>query len=257
MMSKRLLSPSNIDPTENPDDKRSRNASLDIDEIDPTQLGKMELDKEPMMSDLKKSMDTILAQLSLTALSEDLKKVASRTDLKEMDNRLLAQSQEIGQLREEMKSLRGNFESLQSNVDRQIAANLASGAGSLSGDPGNITPNMAAGEVNSRQNLVFEALTGDSDAEIISEFIKTASAICVTVYSQEIEQVVRMSRRNDANKKPGPVLQTLSRIILRDTILRKKGDLMKVPGYDKVFINVDEPLEIRKAKSFMQGSLVR
>ena len=118
---------------------------------------------------------------------------------------------------------------------------------------------MAPDDVNNRRvsppqrrNLVIEGLPGESEPEMIAEFIKIAAAAGVIVYAKEVEQVVRMIRRDESNKKPGPVLLTLSRMVLRDTLLKKKGDLKKVAGFDKVFINADEPFETRKAKSFLR-----
>ena len=54
------------------------------------------------------------------------------------------------------------------------------------------------------------------------------------------------------HKKPGPVLLTLSRIVLRDNILCKKGDLQACPGLNTIFVNADEPIEVRRAKSFLR-----
>ena len=269
---KRLLSPGNtISPT-NPDDKRRRNNSLEIEEdLDLTEPKNMEPNRptepaevaEPSMSDLNKKMDIIMTRLNLTALSEDLINLVSKDDLKEFDDRLIAQNQEIGQLRDEMKVLKGNIDVLQSNLDSHVAANLA-GSSRLVGrdpgrDPGYTTSNMAARASNfarlsppQRRNLVIEGLRGESEEEIMAEFVNLTSVIGVTVYKKEIEQVVRMGRKDEANKKPGPVLLTLTRIVLRDNILKKKGGLLRAQGYEEVFINADEPWEVRKAKSFLR-----
>ena len=256
---KRLLSPGNVNLVNTPDDKRRRNDSLVIEEDEPAQPLNMEPEQQPSLLDLKKSIDAIITSLNLTASKEDIKNLASKNDIKTLDDRLLAHDQEIGQLRDEIKTLKGNIDSLQSNVDSQLAASLASGSGSVGRDPGSITFNMASTDVNNRcvsppqrRNLVIEGLTGDSDQEIVSQFINLSSAVGVTVYAREVEQVVRISRRDESNKKPGPVLITLTRIVLRDTILKKKGNLNNTSGYDGVYVNADEPFEVRKAKSFLR-----
>ena len=259
---KRLLSPGNINPETNPDDKRRRNDSVDIDDFEPSQLEDM-AQAELSLSDINKKMDIIMQQLTLSVKVDDLKNLANKNDLKIFDDRLLAQSQEIGQLREEMKSLKGDFDVLQSNLDSHIAASFDAGGRSvghdLRRDPGRRNFNMVSFDVNNtravstpRRNLVIEGLGGDSDMEITAEFIRLTAAIGVTVYAKEVEQVIRMSRRDENNKKPGPVLLTLTRIVLRDTILKKKGGLIRVTGGDKVFINADESPEVRKAKSFLR-----
>ena len=233
---KRLLSPGNNNSAANPDDKRRRNDSVEIDDLDPSQIEIMEQDNLTM-SNLNIKMDKMIEQLSLSVKAEDIKNLVSKADLKIFDDRLLAQSQEIGQLRDEMKSLKSNLDVLQSNLDSHIATSFDAGERSVGHDPhrepGRRISNMAPAGVNNprsmsmqRRNLVIEGLGGDSDSEIILEFIRLTTAIGVIVYTKEVEQVVRMSRRDESNKKPGPVLLTLSRIVLRDMILKKKGGLL-------------------------------
>ena len=99
--------------------------------------------------------------------------------------------------------------------------------------------NMASIEVNKprsppaqRRNLIIEGLEGDSDDEIKTAMIKATTAMGVTIYACEIEQVIRMRRRDDTNPKPGPVLATMTRSILCDNILSKKGDLLGLKDFD-------------------------
>ena len=154
--------------------------------------------------------------------------MVSKDDLKELDDQIVAQGQEMNQIREEMRGLKQDLKTLQSNFDGRFASSLAGGerlvGRDLGRDPGMSTHNM----------------------------IDIAAKIHVTVFSNEIEQVFRMKRRNESNKQPGPVLVTLTKVVLHDAILQKKGDLSGVNGYEQVFMNADEPLEIRKAKSFLR-----
>ena len=164
---KRLLSPGSINLA---DDKQRRNDSLDIDNSDTVLKEIMEPEQNELsLLNLKQSISSVIVMLNLTASKGDLKALASKGDLKELDDRIVAQNQEIGQLRDELKSLKTNFDSLQANVDGQLAASLASGAGSLGRDPGRIITNMASAEGNNlrssntqRQNLVIEGLIGES-----------------------------------------------------------------------------------------------
>ena len=257
---KRLLSPeSNTNP--NTEDKRRCNDSLEIDEIAPSQVENME--QEITLLDLKKLLDGVIVQLKDTAKADDLLNLASKQDIKEIDDRVTAQSQEINQLRTQMSTLQNNFNSLQSTVDGQLAANMARGSGSVGPDPtfepGRTTTNMAAtgaygpqSSPSRRRNLVFEGLKGGDDMEIKAAVIDVASAIGVKVYGEEIESVFRMPRRDERNVKPGPVLVTLSRIVIRDSILKKKSDLFKCAGMEQVFVNADESIEVRRAKSFLR-----
>ena len=258
-MSKRLLSPQLNTNTE---DKRRRNDSIEIEEDLSSQSFKME--KETTLADLKILMDSIITQLKDTAKSDDLLTLASKQDIKEIDDRVTAQNEEILQLREQMKEVQNNLNSLQSTVDGQMAANMTRPGRSVGRDPsfepGTTTGNMAAprrtrsqtGDPR-RRNLVIEGLQGVNDLEMKAAFIELASLIGVKVYCEEIDNVVQMTRGDDKNLTPGPVLVSLSRIVLRDNILRKKGNLAKDPELkNKVFVNADEDIEVRRAKSFLR-----
>ena len=61
-----------------------------------------------------------------------------------------------------------------------------------------------------------------------------------------------MERRDEKDLRPGPVLATFTRVVLRDAIITKKSSLHKMPDMDKIFINADEPLHIRRAKAILR-----
>ena len=72
------------------------------------------------------------------------------------------------------------------------------------------------------------------------------------IYATEIEQVIRLNHRDVNNKKAGLVLATITRVILCDNILQYKGKLMGDVNFGQLFINTDEPLEVRKAKCLLR-----
>ena len=118
---KRLLSPESVNtiPGKVIDKKRRQDSIVIItDTMEP--LGTAELDLPPLLSDLKKCMDVILT----TAKKEDLSELATKLDMKVLDDRISAQGQEISQLRDELKSIRTYFNSLQETVDRQLMVNI-------------------------------------------------------------------------------------------------------------------------------------
>ena len=141
---KRLLSPESITTTE---DKRRRNGSIEIIDFD-SQIETTMAEPAPSVSDLKNSMDTMMASLALTANKEDIKHLATKGDFKIMDDRITAQGTEISQLRSEVKTLQENMVTLQSNVDSQFANSFARTVRSLGHEPGRSTNNMAAREAN-------------------------------------------------------------------------------------------------------------
>ena len=68
---------------------------------------------------------------------------------------------------------------------------------------------------------------------MVSSVLSIAAAVQV---AKEIEEVVRLNRRDENNKRSGPVVVTLSRPILRDNIQKKKGGLVRVSGFEQVRI---------------------
>ena len=256
---KRVLSPESVNITPGKvEDKRRRQDSVDIgkDMMEPTEG----TDTPTSMSDLKKCMDAMLKRLDSTAKKEDLSDLATKSDLKLLDDRTSAQGQKINQLMNELKSIKTNFDSLQQTVDRDVAVSITGSLGRDPGsEPGRTTTSMAAGFTNKtgeglskRRNLVVEGLRGDSEDEMRSAILEISVALEMTLFNEEIEQVDRMTRRDQTNKAPGPVLITLSRIILRDTFLHKKGKLQGNESFNKVFINADEEIEVGRAKSFLR-----
>ena len=52
-----------------------------------------------------------------------------------------------------------------------------------------------------RRNLVIEGLKGETETEMVTDFIKLSSALNVTVYAMEVEQIVQMNHRDDKKEE--------------------------------------------------------
>ena len=59
-------------------------------------------------------------------------------------------------------------------------------------------------------------------------------------------------RRRDGSDKPAPVLITFAEPHVRSAILRKKVKLASIEKYASGFINMDEPIEVRRAKAVLR-----
>ena len=99
-----------------------------------------------------------------------------------------------------------------------------------------------------RRNLVFEGLPSLSERDTIDYVIQLCSAIDIVAYQSDFESVLPM-RRRDGSSKPAPVLITFAQYHVRSAILRKKYKLANTVKYVTVFINLDEPIEVRRAKA--------
>ena len=241
---KRNLSPNAvISPTLNIDDKRRRNEDPDNDQ---NQL----IDNEPTMTDLKTAMDAILTRLNTTA---------TKVDVATINDKITAQNCEIEQLKTKMQKHEEEMKKLQTIIDEGVAANLHRKLQTADQTTRMKTSNMADSGRNqsvpfksTRRNLIIEGLNGVSEDEMCAQLIKICANIDITLYRSEIEAITRFNRRDNKIAKPGPVLVTITRTLLRDTILQKKNGLQLVEEMQGIFINADEPLETRRAKSVLR-----
>ena len=152
-----------------------------------------------------------------------------------------------------------DIKKLQTIVDEGVAASLNRKLRSADDTTRMITTNMVAeghdrsrAQSSKRRNLIIEGLTGNTEDEMCAALIHVCDSIGLTMYKSDIEIITRYKRRDEKATKPGPVNVTIARIGLRDNILRSKKELYGIPEMQGVFINADESLETRKAKSTLR-----
>ena len=103
-----------------------------------------------------------------------------------------------------------------------------------------------------RFNIVIEGIPDLPVQEIYSNVIVLADKLKVTVFMRDIPNVSRISRCQTpagARPNPGPVVVTFVHAHLRDAILRKKEDFNGIEKYRMVYVNPDEPLDVRRQKA--------
>ena len=123
---KRLLSPESVNlPIPTKLDKRQRHNSLLVVDDLPDKQSAMNENETPA-SDLKQWMTRISAQLELAASKTDIVGLATKQDLDKINDQMLAQGQEIKQIREEMDLYKKDFEALRLTVDKAEAMKLNS-----------------------------------------------------------------------------------------------------------------------------------
>ena len=84
--------------------------------------------------------------------------------------------------------------------------------------------------------------------ETTAFIIHLCSALGIVAFASDIECIVRMKRR-DQSSRPPPVLVTFAQLRIRSALLRNKVRLFDIEKYAKVFINLDEPIEVRRFKA--------
>ena len=242
---KRLLSPESANlHTTNILDKRQRHDSISIiEDMDPV--------PEPAQGNKEGESDL------KTWMIENL---ATKIDFTTMSDRITAQGEEIKQLRDELTNYKKEFDNLRLAFDRCEAQKLSTTYENPTGNASarNVN-NMAAPNRNgatrqstTRRNIEIEGLRGESEDEMIANLLRITTGIGSIVYKSDIEDIFRMERRDNTNKAPGPVMVTLTRISLRDGILKKKLNLRYIDGMKDVYINADETVEVRRSKAILR-----
>ena len=197
------------------------------------------------------TMADLMQQLKLTAKASDLVDLATKKDVQEIQTTVTAHTLELKQIKDDLEIHAKRLQQLEDNLGRQAAASLNRTKPDVDfsrprQDGG---PHVSSNQANSRRrNLVFEGLQTLSDRDTIAYVIQLCSAIDIVAYQTDFESVLPM-RRRDGSDKPPPVLITFAEPHVRAAILRKKFKLAEIEKYASIFINLDEPIEVRRAKA--------
>ena len=168
-----------------------------------------------------------------------------------MNDTIIAQGAEINQIRDALEKHKKEFESLRNAFDQAEARKLNrmfTTAGNINNmaDQNRKTPIATQ---STQRNMVVEGLKGDSELEMVTNLLHITSQLGVIVYKLDIDEILRMKRRDLTNKAPGPVLVRFNRISVRDNVLKRKIDLHDMEDMKSVYINADEPVEVRRKKA--------
>ena len=151
--------------------------------------------------------------------------LATKIDFATMNDRIDAQREEIKQIREELTQYKKDFDSMRLAFDRSEAQKQNSVYENADRKDGNRNVNNMATMSRTRRNLVIEGLRGDTEEEMIANLLQITTEIGSIVYKTDVEDIFHMERHDNSNKVPGPVLIMLTRISIRDGILKRKLDL--------------------------------
>ena len=256
---KRLISPESQHLSQYQVDKRLRHNSLEyVLDLHPQQT-QTTLIRKITLEDIMNGIDSLAAN---TVKREDLKDLATKTDLINLESNVKAQSLELHQLRTAFNRQQGEINALKGTVDSNCAAILSANERSAVREE-NLGHRMfmynggrgtqSAPQPNSKRfNLVIEGIPDLPIDEIYSFVIALAGDLKITLYKRDISNISRIQRRptpDVEHPKPGPVVVNFVHAHLRDRILRKKIDLKDMAKYQEIYVNPDEPLEVRRQKA--------
>ena len=228
-------------------DKRQRRSSGVFDE-NPPQIALAIMDTEP--SDLS----DIMALLHVTAKIDDLEKLAKQDELLRLQATVSSQAHEIQQLRDTMTSQAKRLQNLENTLGRNAAVSIS--ASRTQPDAAVTRTNKHGGphEVNirsddRRRNLVFEGLPLGTDVELEPYILQLCTELGIIAYPSDIDTITPMKRRDPTSRRPPQVLVSFEQLHVRSALLRLKSKLANIPKYATVFINPDEPIEVRRNKA--------
>ena len=238
-----------------PGDKRLRHNSMEymLDMNSP--MSQPTFIRKVTLEDVMRGIDNLAVN---TVKRDDLKDIATKQDLANLEGNVKAQALELHQLKSAVNRQQNEINSLRETVDGNCAAILSSSV-DRSADRGHdvghrmlsvngaYQPLPENTQTSKRYNMVIEGVPDLPIPEIYAFVIKLADTLDVTIYKRDIANISRIARRSST--APGPVLVVFVQAHLRDSILRKKTDLKAIERYSKVYVNPDEPLEIRKQKA--------
>ena len=253
---KRLLSPesANLQTLQTPIEKKQRHKSSTSAEFN---LITFEMNEEEIVPrDLQAWMAMISKQLKTVVCNTDLEDLATKQDLQNMNDSVVAQGEEIKQIRDELTKYKKDFDALRISFDEAEARNLHRKYSTADSMGQSNVNNMADrrrippfGVQSTRKNLVIEGLKGQTESDMIASLLHITSELGAIVYKVDIDTIFRMNRRDETNRSPGPVLVKFHRISVRDSILKRKINLRHMDEMKMVYINADEPLEVRRTKA--------
>ena len=197
----------------------------------------------------------IMAQLRLTAKITDCDKLAKQEDLILIKTSVDSHSLEIQQLREDLKIQSKRIQDLEDAVGHQTARSLNRTQPDLPDiDVNRTRQDCGTHKVNIRsaerkQNLVFEGVPPLSETELEIYLLQLCTSLEIITFPSDIEDIVVMKRRDRESNRPPPLLVTFAQPHVRSALLRKKVDLCVIDKYKEVYINPDEPIEVRRNKA--------
>ena len=198
------------------------------------------------------SMDVFTIQ----DVMKELKKLATKEDLVQIKGSMVAQSAEIQQLRGEIEKQGERIKVLE-DVAGARAAQEASRTHkpdvytrSRNQDVGPHKTNLSA--QNRKLNVVIHGLKVNNEENLMEDFLDMCQAMNAIVFASDIDDIMWLGRYESDMVKPPPLRVTFQHQYMRDSILRKKSKLLNNPKYSSVYINPDEPIEVRRIKGMFR-----
>ena len=194
---------------------------------------------------------------TLRDIMTELKKLATKEDLVQVKGTIVAQSAEIQQLRSEIEKHSDRIKTLET----EAGARAAKEANSTNRPDVYNLQRKQYGSAQSerppwhqqrRQSIVIHGLKVKNDDELLENILDLCQAMDVIAFSSDVEEITRLGRTDNTGTRTPPIRVVFQFAYIRNNILQRKSNLLKHQKYSSVFINADEPIEIRRRKGLFR-----
>ena len=196
-------------------------------------------------------------EVNLQDVMAEFKKLATKEDLVQVKGTLVAQSAEIQQLKSELINHQERIKVLEDQAGARAAAEAnrtnrkpdvyirdrkEHGGAQASSDPSR----------NRRNNVIIHGIKVVKDAEMAGVVLDMCQAVGSVIFSSDIVDIARLGPYDDPTSKPPPVRVTFEYSYQRDNFLRRKHKLATLEKFAEMFVNQDEPLEMRRMRGIFR-----
>lgn len=171
-----------------------------------------------------------------------------------------AQAETVSTLNQQSDYIQDNTNEISrlKNQNLRLEKRIDDMEASMKGALNRITKAERVGLLNSQAlkgfNLVIEGVEekmGENCVEIVTDIFKNIDS---KFSSHEIYSTYRIGQSNENKEKQicRPLIVKLTDPLVKQIILESKANLMKIPKYQKIFINEDLPASIKKERQIIR-----
>ena len=196
---------------------------------------------------------------TLMDLMNEMKKLATKDNLAQVKGSILAQSAEIQQLRSEIGKHNDRIKQLEDQMGERAAASLnrtqprpeETNVNRNQYGTARMGPDQERFQ-NRRRSVIIHGLRTDEDTNLMEHVLDIFQAMGAIIFASDIVDIERLGKSDVKSDRPRPVRVVFEQYFMRDKVMKKKGVLATKVKYTTIFVNADEPADIRRTKGFFR-----
>ena len=188
-------------------------------------------------------------------IMNEFKKLATKDDLVQVKSTLVAQAAEIQQLKGEVVKNTDRIKNLEEQMSARAAIEIERTQQKSQPEIEKVN-RMQYGGAHAgidrfdtrRRSVIIHGLQVESEDVQLVKILDMFQEMGAIIFACDIEAVNRLGRSDTATTRPQPVRVTLDQNYMRDNVLRRKSKLATKEKFSSIFINADEPADVRRIK---------